>query len=82
MSFAEVRLNDGLILLGTIGGPTFSTDVVEVGSGAEFRKPELVRRSRMGSSATASSPATNRRAASKSLAAAARRPSAGAGSRR
>lgn len=37
MSFAEVRLNDGLILLGTIGGPTFSTDVVEVSSGAEFR---------------------------------------------
>jgi uncharacterized protein (TIGR02217 family) len=37
VSFIETRLNDGLIIFGTAGGPQFNTTVVEVGSGDEHR---------------------------------------------
>lgn len=37
MSFIEQRLNDGLIVYDTVGGPEYSTDVVEVQSGHEKR---------------------------------------------
>lgn len=37
MSFVESRLNDGLVVYDTVGGPEYSTDVVEVQSGFEKR---------------------------------------------
>lgn len=37
MSFLEQRLNDGLIIYDTVGGPEWSTDVVTVASGYEHR---------------------------------------------
>lgn len=36
-AFAEVRIDDDLIIYRTVGGPTFSTDVVAVDSGREQR---------------------------------------------
>lgn len=36
-SFAEVRLEDGLVIFATQGGPEFSTAIVTVNSGAEYR---------------------------------------------
>jgi uncharacterized protein (TIGR02217 family) len=36
-AFAEVRIDDNLIIYRTVGGPTFSTDVVVVDSGREQR---------------------------------------------
>lgn len=37
MSFAEVRLESDFIVYGTVGGPAFSTNIVTVNSGFEFR---------------------------------------------
>lgn len=37
MSFAEVRLESDFIVYGTVGGPAFSTSIVVVNSGFEFR---------------------------------------------
>jgi len=39
-SFAEVRLEDGLIIYGSDGGAEFNTTIVTVNSGAEFRNPQ------------------------------------------
>jgi uncharacterized protein (TIGR02217 family) len=36
-AFAEVRFDTGYIIYGTSGGPEFSTDIVAVNSGSEFR---------------------------------------------
>jgi uncharacterized protein (TIGR02217 family) len=35
--FAEVRIDDNLIIYHTVGGPLFSTDIVPVDSGDEYR---------------------------------------------
>lgn len=37
MSFHETRINDGLVIFETVGGPAFSTDVVKVKGGGESR---------------------------------------------
>lgn len=37
MAFADVRLDSGLIILGTEGGPQYNTEIVELNSGAEQR---------------------------------------------
>lgn len=42
MSFAEVRLESDFIVLGTVGGPQWNTNVVVVNSGFEFRNQNWV----------------------------------------
>ncbi len=42
MAFAEVRINDGLIIYGTEGGAEYSTDIVTLNSGFEQRNQNWV----------------------------------------